>query len=100
SLREWYVREMGLAPRHVVRDLYSYLTTVDLTELLPKITAPTLVMVGKDALENTPERTRAQAELVQKGTCVEIPGVAEFAHVVEPERCFAIWFEFVQQARN
>ena len=52
---EWYVQQMSQTSQHVVLETLAYLSTVDLTPILPQITTPALVMVGELSTMNTPD---------------------------------------------
>jgi pimeloyl-ACP methyl ester carboxylesterase len=93
---EWYVQQMSQTAPHVVLETLAYLSTVDLTPILPHITTPALVMVGERSTMNTPDRTRSLAELLPNGTLVEVPGAGGYVQHSAPAQCVAIWRDFVK----
>jgi 3-oxoadipate enol-lactonase len=93
---EWYVQQMSQTAPHVVLETLAYLSTVDLTPILPQITAPVLVLVGERSAMNTSDRTRSLAELLPKGTLVEVPGASGYVQHSAPAQCVAIWRDFVK----
>jgi pimeloyl-ACP methyl ester carboxylesterase len=92
---EWYVQQMSQTAQHVVLETLAYLSTVDLTPILPQITAPALVLVGEQSSMNTPDRTRTMAELLPRGRLVEVPGASGYVQHSAPDQCVAIWRNFV-----
>lgn len=96
---EWYVQQMSQTAQHVVLETLAYLSTVDLTPILPQITAPALVMVGERSSMNTPDRARSLAELLPNGTLAEVAGASGYVQHAAPAQCVAIWRDFVQAAR-
>jgi 3-oxoadipate enol-lactonase len=95
----WYIQQMRQTAQHVVLENLAYLSTVDLTPILPQITAPALVLVGEDSTMNTSDRTRSLAELLPKGRLVEVPGASGYVQHSAPAQCVAIWRDFVKAAR-
>lgn len=96
---EWYVQQMSHTAQHVVLETLAYLSTVDLTPILPRITAPALVLVGERSTMNTADRTRSLVELLPNGTLVEVPGASGYVQHSAPEQCVAIWRDFVKRQR-
>ena len=95
---EWYAQQMSQTAQHVVLETLAYLSTVDLTPILPRITAPALVLVGERSTMNTADRTRSLAELLPKGTLVAVPGASGYVQHSAPAQCVAIWRGFVKAA--
>jgi len=89
---------MSQTAQHVVLETLAYLSTVDLTPILPQITAPALVMVGERSSMNTPDRARGLAELLPNGTLAEVPGASGYVQHAAPAQCVAIWRDFVRAA--
>ena len=92
----WYVQQMSQTAPHVVLETLAYLSSVDLTPILPQVTAPALVLVGEGSTMNTSERTRSLAELLPKGRLVEVPGASGYVQHSAPAQCVAIWRNFVK----
>jgi 3-oxoadipate enol-lactonase len=97
--QEWYIREMSRTPTHVVLETLAYLSTVDLTPILSKISLPVLILVAEHSALNTPDRAQSLAGLLPRGTLVEVPGASGYVQHSAPARCVAIWREFVRSSR-
>lgn len=93
---EWYVQQMSQTSQRVVLETLAYLSTVDLTPVLPQITAPALVMVGELSAMNTPDRAQRMVELLPHGTLVQVPGASGYVQHSAPRQCVAIWQDFVK----
>jgi 3-oxoadipate enol-lactonase len=93
---EWYVQQMSQTSQRVVLETLAYLSTVDLTPVLPQITTPALVMVGELSAMNTPERAQRLVELLPHGTLVQVPGASGYVQHSAPRQCVAIWQDFVK----
>ena len=92
----WYVQQMSQTSQQVVMETLAYLSTVDLTPLLPQITTPALVMVGELSTMNTPDRAQRMVELLRHGTLVQVPGASGYVQHSAPAQCVAIWRDFVK----
>lgn len=97
---DWYIQQMSQTAQHVVMETLAYLSTVDLTPILPEITTPALVMVGGRSSMNTPGRARSMATLLPNSTLVEVPGASGYVQHSAPAKCVAIWRDFVQGLKH
>ncbi|HSF30762.1 MAG TPA: alpha/beta hydrolase [Candidatus Tectomicrobia bacterium] len=93
---EWYAQQMSQTAQHVVLETLAYLSTVDLTPILPHITTPALIMVGEHSSMNSPDRTRSLAQLLPNGILVEVPGASGYVQHSAPEQCVALWRDFAK----
>jgi 3-oxoadipate enol-lactonase len=93
---EWYGQQMTKTSQRVVLETLAYLSTVDLTPILPQITTPALVMVGELSTMNTPDRAQRMIELLPHGTLVQVPGASGYVQHSAPAQCVAIWRDFVK----
>ena len=96
--REWYIREMCRTQLRVVQETFKFLADVDLTAVLPQISAPTMVMVAEHGSSNIPDRAQNMADLIPNGKLMVVPGSSGFVHHSAPETCAALWREFVAGA--
>ena len=91
----WYSDQMSQTSQHVVVETLEYLSTVDLTDVLPLIPTPTLVMVGKESAMNTIDRGKVMADLLNNGRLAEITGGSGYIQHSDPAACVAVWREFL-----
>ena len=92
---EWYIQQMSQTSKRVVLETLAYLSTQDLTDILPNIATPTMILVGENSVGNTPERTQMMAELMPNARVVVIPGAGGYVQHSAPEKCVAAWQEFI-----
>jgi pimeloyl-ACP methyl ester carboxylesterase len=79
----------------VVLETLAYLSTQDLSDVLPKINIPTLILVAESSTGNTPDRTQGMANLLPNSTLVEIPGTTGYVQHSAPDKCVTAWREFI-----
>jgi 3-oxoadipate enol-lactonase / 4-carboxymuconolactone decarboxylase len=65
------------------------LAAFDLRARLPEISAPTLVVAGREDLATPPAHARELADAIPRAALVEVPGAAHLANVDRPERVTA-----------
>jgi pimeloyl-ACP methyl ester carboxylesterase len=92
---EWYAQQMMQSSGQVVMELLSYLSTVDLTPILPQVKTPALILVAQNSDTNTPDRADSLAELLPNSTLVKIPDASGYVQHSEPEKCVEHWREFI-----
>jgi pimeloyl-ACP methyl ester carboxylesterase len=92
---EWYAQQMMQASPQVVMETLAYLSTQDLTPILPQIATPALVLVAQDSDTNTPDRASGMAGLLPNSRLVAIPNASGYVQHSEPEKCVAAWREFI-----
>jgi 3-oxoadipate enol-lactonase len=89
---EWVIQEMSKTPARAVMGSLQGFADVDLTDVLPLITTPALVIQG-DADAMRLERARELASRLANGHLAVIRGVSR-ATQVAPEQSVAAWREF------
>jgi pimeloyl-ACP methyl ester carboxylesterase len=93
---EWYVQQMSQTSQRVVLETLAYLSSIDLTPVLPHVTTPALVMVGELSAMNTPEHAQRLVDLLPNGTLVEVPGASGYVQHSAPAQCVALWRDFIK----
>jgi 3-oxoadipate enol-lactonase len=94
---EWIVREMSKTSVQAVLGSLRGFSNVDLTDILPLINTPALVIQG-DADKMRLERAAQMAALLPNGHLAIIPGLSR-ATQVAPQQSVAVWKDFVQQCQ-
>ena len=92
---QWYAEQMMQSSGQVVMELLQYLSTVDLTPILPQIQVPALILVAQNSDTNTPDRADSMAALLPDARLVKIPNASGYVQHSEPEKCVNAWREFV-----
>ena len=92
---EWYVGQMGQTEQRVVLETLAYLAEQDLTDILPQITIPTLVLASEQNAKDNPDRTALLTEELGDGRLVAIPGTSGYVQHSAPEECVLAWRQFL-----
>ena len=91
----WYIEQMSQTSQRVVLETLAYLATQDLTDILPRIKTPTLVLASEQNAIDNPDRTTAFAEKLANGRLVAIPGTSGYVQHSAPEQCVLTWRQFL-----
>lgn len=92
------VRDMveGVSPETIARLLDALANRADSTDLLPKITAPTLVIAGEQDTLATPQEAGEWAERIQGARFVTIEGAGHLPNLEAPEAFDRALREFLE----
>ena len=94
---EWHAQEKIKQPHHVTTEVGKYAHTVDVTDILPQISVPTLVIAaGGGGLVHSMDTAQRLTELIPDCKFVSISGVSGYVAHAAPERCAEAWLEFVK----
>ncbi|MBC8281743.1 MAG: alpha/beta fold hydrolase [Chloroflexi bacterium] len=92
---QWYIDQMSQTSKRVVLESLAYLGTQDLTDILPQIKTPTMVLVSEQSAKESPDRTTVFAEKLGNGRLVTIPGTSGYVQHSAPEACVLAWRQFL-----
>ena len=92
---EWYAQQMIPSAQHVVVETLTYLSTVDLTDILPQIKVPALVLFSEGEYKRDPRRADGLKSLIPNCRVEVLAGTSGFVQHTYPERCAGLWREFV-----
>ncbi|MCH7605607.1 MAG: alpha/beta fold hydrolase [Chloroflexi bacterium] len=92
---QWYIEQMSQTSQRVVLETLAYLSTQDLSDILPSIQTPTLILVAENSIANSPDRTQGMAQLLPNARLVEVPGTSGYVQHSAPEKCVELWREFI-----
>ena len=93
ALCDWVVREMDRTPSGVAAAMHDCFERVDVSPLLPSITAPVLLLSG----DNSPiasAQQKALAETLPNGRVELFAGYGHGVNLLQPERCSRAALEF------
>ena len=93
---EWHAQEKIRQPQQATTALAKYLYTVDVSDILPDVKVPTLVIAGERTVIHSQENAERLQELIPNCKVATIPGVFGFSAHVAPERCAEVWLDFVR----
>ncbi|MBI2910438.1 MAG: alpha/beta fold hydrolase [Chloroflexi bacterium] len=96
---EWYANEMGKTSTRVGYEVLRSQPGVDLSDTLPKIKAPTLIMTAANFFLYPPGETQEMQRLIPNAQIKLFEGVSGFAHYAYPEKCAAALLEFLRSLK-
>ena len=94
--QEWYMGQMSQTEGRVVMETLAYLSQQDLSDVLPGIQTPALVLASEQNSRDNPDRTTGMAALLPNGRLRVIPGTSGYVQHSAPERCVQAWMEFAR----
>ena len=92
--QEWYIQQMCATAPRVVSEALTYLGTQDLSDILPKIQVPTLIIVGEKSTFRHAVQAEEMQKLVPGSRLAIVPGGTGFIQHSQPEKCAKLWLEF------
>jgi pimeloyl-ACP methyl ester carboxylesterase len=95
AMREWWIREMGKAPRPVMEGILRYVATMDLTEILSRIKAPTLVITSDRGALASVETVREWQTRNPDSRLLVLPSAAYHLAAALPGECATATQRFI-----
>jgi len=95
AMREWWIRQMGKASLHVMEGIFRYVATMDLTAILPRIQAPTLIITSDRGALASVETVRAWQTRIPDSRLLVLPSSAYHLAAARPEECAAATLRFI-----
>jgi pimeloyl-ACP methyl ester carboxylesterase len=92
---QWYIEQMSQTSKRVVLETLAYLATQDLTDILPSIKTPALILASEQNAKDNPDRTTDFAAKLANGRLVVIPGTSGYVQHSAPEECVLAWRQFL-----
>jgi 3-oxoadipate enol-lactonase len=92
---EWYAGIMTGTSQHVAVETLRYLGTLDMTDMLPTIKAPTLILAGEHS-ETRPQWSEPMHALMPGSHLAIIPHASGFVQHTAPRQCVEVWRDFVK----
>ena len=97
GLKEWYIEQQGRMPRWLMAAVMRYVSTVDLTEKLSRIEAPTLILAGEAGQQESFENVRRAAQLIPNAELVVLKGAPLNVMNARPDECMAATLAFLER---
>jgi len=98
---QWYIDQMSQTALRVVLETLAYLSTQNLTNVLPQVRIPTLILASKEnAAGGHTDHTQAMAQLLPNARLLVILGTSGYVQHSAPEKCVSAWREFVGALRH
>jgi 3-oxoadipate enol-lactonase len=98
ELEQWYLSEMAKTPQHVAKALIRVFDEADISPLLAKIEAPTLVLSGARSPIAGPDQQRLMKEHLPSAHFQIFEDIGHGSFLLVPDRCTAAVLEFLGQS--
>jgi 3-oxoadipate enol-lactonase len=95
AMREWWIKEMGRAPQQTMEGIFRYVATMDITPLLPRIKAPTLVITSDRGVLASVETVREWQVQIPNSQLLVLPSTAYHLAAAHPEECATAVLRFI-----
>jgi len=95
AMRAWWIQEMGKTSPHVMAGIFRYVGTMDITALLPRIQAPTLVITSDRSALAPVETVRDWQTRIPNSRLLVLPSSAYHLAATLPEECTAATAKFI-----
>lgn len=96
-LREWYITQQAQVPGWLLAKVFRYVPTVDLTEQLPHIQTPTLIIAGGASAQEPIDSVKRGAQLIPNCELVILPGAPFNVMSSRPEESVAATLAFLER---
>ncbi|MBI4192531.1 MAG: alpha/beta fold hydrolase [Betaproteobacteria bacterium] len=97
GIGEWIATEMAKTPAHVAVAAFRLFSTVDLTPLLSRIQAPTLLILGSKCTQRRKKNMAEMRDALPHAKLVEIEGYEQGLHFLAPDAMVAEVRRFLQE---
>jgi 3-oxoadipate enol-lactonase len=95
---EWWIRHMGRTAVSTQVGFFPKIADADITDALPNIRCPTLVITTEGSGLASVEETRAWQRRIPRSELLVLPGDSYHVAASDPERCAAATLEFIGRA--
>jgi 3-oxoadipate enol-lactonase len=95
---EWWIRFMGRAPLSTQLGFHETIPHSNITDCLPKIKCPTLVITTEHNPNSPVEETRRWQSAIPNSELLVLPGNSHHVAATDPERCAKAMLEFIARA--
>ncbi len=95
AMREWWIQEMGKAPAQVMAGIFAYVGGMDITALLPRIQAPTLVITSDRGALAAVETVREWQTRIPNSQLLVLPSTAYHLAAALPDACADAVLSFI-----
>lgn len=95
---EWWIRFMGRTAVSTQAGFMPTIADADITDALPRIRCPTLVITTEKSGLGTVEEMRAWQRMIPRSELLVLPGDSYHVAATDPERCAGATLEFIKRA--
>ena len=95
AMKEWWITEMGKSSAQVMAGIFRYVESMDITALLPRIQAPTLVITSDRSALASVETVRDWQTHIPNSQLLVLPSPAYHLAAAMPEECAGATLRFI-----
>jgi 3-oxoadipate enol-lactonase len=100
AMREWWIKEMGKTAQSVMEGIFRYVSTMDITAILPQIKAPTLVITSDRGALAAVETVRSWQTRIPNSRLLVLPSSAYHLAAAMPEECAQATVKFIESLKS
>ncbi len=97
EMQEWWIKEMGKTAPQVMEGIFRYVGTMDITDLLPQIQAPTLLITSDQSALASVETVREWQKRIPNSHLLVLPSSAYHLAAALPEECAEATLKFIRR---
>ncbi len=97
GIADWYAREMGKTPSYIAAAGFKVFSTLDLSDLMPNIQAPTLLILGSQSMPGRHEKMRRMEQVMPCAKLLVVNGWQHGLHFVNPGRVVPDILRFIEE---
>lgn len=98
AMREWWIQLMGRTPKHVLLGMLNHVAAMDLTGILPRIKASTLMITSDGSALASLGTVKRWAALIPNAELLVLAGNSYNVTVSRAEECAAATLEFLRRS--
>lgn len=95
ELAEWHLDQHSKTPNNVAAAIMRLVEDADMTDILPNIKAPTLIMVGDRAVGRPIASQADMRERLPDGRLIVFPGIGAGIHLLRVDECVREVLQFI-----
>lgn len=100
AMREWYIGQQSKMPGWFLGALFRFNMNLDMTDRLPMMRVPCLIISGSEARQGTIETMREAVRAMPDCALEVLDGLPYNVMSADPDRCVAATVRFIEQVRH
>lgn len=87
KLVRWHLDEHSKTPSNVAASITEVVQTIDISQMIPQIEVPTLIMVGGNSPDRPLDMMRSMESMFPNAKLKVFPGITNGLHLLIPDQC-------------
>jgi pimeloyl-ACP methyl ester carboxylesterase len=100
AMRAWYIAQQARIPSGVLANIFRYIKDLDLSDRLPEVDVPTLILAGEQAVQAPIADVRKAASLMRDCRLEILPGVPFNVMNGAPQQCVEKSLQFLERLQS